>query len=220
MLKSREVIRLCQAGKARQARAMLVDSLSSLSSKNRRFKKRLLDDLFYVELHLALEQRRALGYGKTEQRMDAALHAATLLARQNKTELARAELLGLMFNPKFPEWNGVLKTLSLYVQVENECRDSVEHVLKRTSAAALRKFGIRVEHQGMKPDVREQITTANEIFGAASRAYSQLLIRALSAATEQERGAVVQDLRSFANLAKVGFFRTQAKQTLRKLIRQ
>jgi hypothetical protein len=94
MLKSREVIQMCQAGKARQARAMLVDSLSRMSLKDQRFKKRLLEDLFYVELHLgslaaglhALEQRRALGYSKTEQRMDAALHAATLLARSASTE--------------------------------------------------------------------------------------------------------------------------------------
>lgn len=97
MLRFREVIQMCQAGKARQARAVLADSLSHLSSKEQRAKKRLLDGLFYVELHLGrvasglrvLEQRRALGYSKPEQRMDAVLHAATLLARQNKAMPSR-----------------------------------------------------------------------------------------------------------------------------------
>lgn len=218
---------MCQAGTARQARTMLVDSLSNLSSKNQRFKKRLLEDLFYVELHLghlasglrALEQRRALGYSKAEQRMDAALHAATLLARQNKAEEARAELLGLICDPKLLTWHGVLKTLSLYVQVEIVCRNSVEHALNRASAAAIRKFGIRLEHRDKKLDVREQISTADRIFGTASRTYSQLLLRALSATRKQERAAVVRDLRRFAKLEKVGFFRMQAKETLRKLLR-
>lgn len=227
MLKSREIIQMCQAGRARQARAMLVDSLSRLSSENHRFEKRLLDDLLYVELHLGrlaaglrvLEQRRALGYSKSEQRMDAALHAATLLARQNKAEQARAELLGLMSDPKLLEWHGVLKTLSLYVQVENGCRDSVEHTLNRASAAAIRKFGIRLEHQDKELDVRKQISTANRIFGEASRTYSQLLIRAHSAATRQEHAAVVRDLRKFAKMEKVGFFKMQAKETVRRLLR-
>lgn len=218
---------MCEAGKARQARAMLVDSLSHLNSKNQRIKKRLLEDLFYVELYLGrlaaglrvLEQRRTLGYGKTEQRMDATLHAATLLARQNKAEQARAELLGLICSPRLLEWHGVLKTLSLYVEVENECRNSVEHALNRASVAAIRKFGIRLKRRDKKPDVREQISTANRIFGAASRTYSQLLIRALSAATKQEHEAVVRDLRTFAKVEKVGFFRMQAKETLRKLIK-
>jgi hypothetical protein len=228
MLKSSEVIQMCQAGKARQARAMLADSLSHLKSKDRRIKKRLLDDLFYVELYVdrpaaglrVLEQRRALGYSNPEQRMAAALHAATLLARQNKAEQARTELLGLMCNPKLLEWHGLLKTLSLWVEVEKECRNSVENALKRTSAAAIRKFGIRLEHRGKQPDVRERILTANRIFGAASRTYSHLLIRALSAATKHEHEAVVRDLRRFAKAEKVGFFRMQAKEALRGIIRR
>jgi hypothetical protein len=207
---------------------MLTDSLSHLTSKDQRIKKRLLEDLFYVELYVgrpaaglrALEQRRALGYSNPEQRMDAALHAATLLARQNKAEQARAELLGLICNPKLVRWHGVLKTLSLWVEVENECRNSVEHALNRTSAAAIRKFGIRLESRDKKPDIREQISTANRIFGAASRTYSQLLIRALSADTKQEHEAVVRDLRRFANAEKVGFFRKQAKEALREFIRR
>ena len=150
--------------------------------------------------------------------MDAALHAATLFARQNKAEQARAELLGLICNPKLLEWHGVLKTLSLWLEVENECRNSIEHALNRTSAAAIRKFGIRLEHRDKKRDVREQISTANRIFGAASRTYSQLLIRALSAATKQEHEAVVRDLRRFAKAEKVGFFRMQANEALREFI--
>jgi hypothetical protein len=225
ILKSREVLQMCETGKARQARAMLVDSLCHLNSKNQRIKKRLLEGLFYVELHLGrhaagfrtLEQRRALGYRKTEQRMDAALHAATLLARQNKAEQARTELLGLIRNPKLLEWHGVLKTLSLYVKVEDECRNSVEQALNRISAAAFRKLGIRLEHRDKKPDVREHISTADRIFGAASRTYSQLLIRALGATTMQEHEAIVRDLRRFAKAEKVGFFRMKAKETLRKL---
>lgn len=225
MLKSREVIEMCQAGKARQAQAMLLDSLSHLNSKNQRIKKRLLEDLFYVELDRgrlaaalrALEQRRALGYSKTEQRMDATLHAATLLARQNKAEQARAELLGLIHDPKLLGWHGVLKAVSLYVEIENECRNSVEHALNRASGAAIRRFGIRLGRRDKKPDVREQISNANKIFGAASRTYSQLLIRALSATTKQEQEAVVRDFREFAKVEKVGFFRMQARETLRKL---
>jgi hypothetical protein len=224
--KSSEVIQMCEAGKARQARAMLTDSLSRLKSKDERIKKRLLDDLFYVELYAdrsaaglrVLEERRALGYSNPEQRMDAALHAATLLARQNKVEQARAELLGLMFDPKLLEWHGVLKTLSLWVEVEKDCQNLVENALHRTSAAAIRKFRIRLERRDKQPSVRERILTANRIFGAASRTYSQLLIRALSAAAKQDRAAVVQDLRRFAKLQQVGFFRAQAKETVRKLM--
>ena len=97
MLRFREVIQMCQTGKARQARAVLANSLSHLNSKEQKAKKHLLDSLFYVELHLGrvasglrgLEQRRALGYSKPEQQMDAALHAATLLARQNKAMPSR-----------------------------------------------------------------------------------------------------------------------------------
>ena len=226
MPNSSEVIQMCELGQARQARAMLTDSLSRLKSKDQRIKKRLLDDLFYVELYVdrpaaglrVLEQRRALGYNNPEQRMDAALHAATLLARQNKVEQARAELLGLMFNPKLLEWHGVLKTLSLWVEVEKECRNLIENALNRTSAAAIKKFGIRLEPRDKQPDVRERILTANRIFAAASRTYSQLLIRALSAATKQDRTAVVQDLRRFTRLQEVGFFRAQAKETVRRLI--
>jgi hypothetical protein len=73
--------------------------------------------------------------------MDAALHAATLLARQSKAEQARSELLSLIYNPKLYEWLGALKALTLYVEVERECRDSIDDVLSRASAAAIRKFG-------------------------------------------------------------------------------
>jgi hypothetical protein len=219
---------MCQAGKARQARAMLADSLSHLNSKEQRAKKRLLDDLFYVELHLGrvasglrvLEQRRALGYSKPEQRMDAALDAATLLARQNKAEQARTELLDLICHPKFLEWHGLLKTLSLYVEVENECRDLVEHALKRASAAALKKFGIRLKPGDEKPEARELILIANRMFGSASRTYSQLLIRGMGATSKKEREAVIRDLRRFAKVEQVGFFRMQAREALRELVRR
>jgi hypothetical protein len=104
----------------------LQDSLSHQNSKDQRIKKHLLECLFYVEQHLGrlaaasrvLEQRRALGYSKPELRMDAALHAATLLASQSKAEQARSELLSLIYNPKLYGWHGVLKALSLYVEVE------------------------------------------------------------------------------------------------------
>lgn len=152
--------------------------------------------------------------------MEAALHAATLLARENKAEQARAELLGLVFNPKVRQWHGALKSLSLYVKVEEECRHRVEQALNRLTAAALKKHGIRLERRSNRPEVREQILIANEMFRASSRAYSQLLMRSLSAATEPERAAIVQELRSFSKSEKVGFFRTQAKETIRQLSRR
>jgi hypothetical protein len=65
----------------------------------------------------------------------------------------------------------------------------------------------------------EKISTANKRFGAASRTYSQLLIRSLNAATKQQRDAVAQDLSRFSESEKVGFFRMQAKERLRQLIR-
>ena len=176
MLRFREVVQMCQTGKAKQARTMLAGSLAHQSSKDQKIKKRLLDCLFYVEQHLGrlaaasrvLEQRRALGYSKPELRMDAALHAATLLARQSKAEQARSELLSLIYNPKLYEWHGVLKALALYVEVERECRDSVDDVLSRASAATIRKFGIRFKPGEKKPDVRELISTANTMYMPAS----------------------------------------------------
>lgn len=205
---------------------MLADSLSLQSSKDRRVKKRLLENLFYVELHLGrlaaasrvLEQRRALGYSKPHLRMDAAFNAAALLAKQNKAERARSELLGLIRDPKLLEWHGVLKALNLYVEVEKECRDSVELVLKRASAAAVKRLGIRLEFGDKKADVREIISAANKMYGSASRTYSQLLIRGLSAASKQEHEAAIRDLRRFVKVEPVGFFRMLAKEFLRELV--
>ena len=152
--------------------------------------------------------------------MDAALHAATLLARQNKAEQARSELLGLISNSKLLEWHGLLKTLSLYVEVEKECRDSVEHVLDRASAVAIKRFGIRLEPADMKPDVRDLISIASKMFGSASRTYSQLMIRGMAAPSKGERDAVIRELRRFAKVEPVGFFRMQARETLRELVRR
>jgi hypothetical protein len=228
MLRFREVVQMCQAGKAKQARTMLAGSLAHLNSKDQKIKKRLLDCLFYVEQHLGhlaaasrvLELRRALGYSKPELRMEAALHAATLLARQSKAEQARTELLSLICNPKLHEWHGVLKALTLYVEVERECRDSVDDVLRKASAAAIRKFDIRFKPGEKKSDVRELISTANTMYGSASQTYSQLLIRSLSGTSKQEHEAAIRDLRRFAKVEKVGFFRMQAKSTLRELVKR
>lgn len=207
---------------------MLADSLSHHDSNKQTIKKRLLDGLFYVELHLGrlaaasfvLEQRRALGYGKPELRMDAALQAATLLAKQGKAEQARSELLSLLYNPKLYEWHGVLNTLSLYVEVENDCRDAVDEVLSKASAAEIKKFGILLRLGEKKPDVRELISIANTMFSSASQTYSQLLIRGLNAASKQEHEEVIRDLRRFAKEEKVGFFRAQAKEALRELVKR
>jgi hypothetical protein len=226
MLRSREVIQMCQAGEARQARKMLADSLFVQTPQDQRIKKRLLENLFYVELHLGrlaaasqvLNQRRALGYSKTHLRMDAAFNAAALFAKQNKAEQARSELLGLIRNPKLLQWHGALKALNLYVEVEKECRDSVEQVLERASAAAVLKLGIRLESGDKKAGVREIISAANKMYRSASRTYSQLLIRGLNAASQHEHRAVMRDLRTFVKLERVGFFRILAKEFLGELV--
>jgi len=207
---------------------MLADTLSHLNSKDQKIKKRLLDSLFYVEQHLGrlaaasrvLKQRRALGYSKPELGMDAALNAAMLLARLGKVEQARSELLSLIFNSKLYEWYGVLKTLTLYVEVEKDCQDAVDDVLRRASDAAIRQFGIRFKHGEKKPDVRELISTANTMYRSASQSYSQLLIRSLSGTSKQDHEAAIRDLRKFAKEEKVGFFRMQAKGTLRELVKR
>jgi hypothetical protein len=207
---------------------MLADSLSHPNSKDQRIKKPLLECLFYVEQHLGnlaaasrvLEQRRALGYSRPELRMDAALNAATLLARQSRAEQAKSELLSLIHDPKLYEWHGVLKALSLYVEVEKECRDAVDEILSRASIAAIKKFGIRLKPGEKKPDLHEMISIANAMYRSASQTYSQLLIRSLSGTSKREREAAIRDLRRFAEEEKVGFFRMQATKALQELVKR
>jgi hypothetical protein len=92
--------------------------------------------------------------------------------------------------------------------------------LKRASAAALKKFGIRLKPGDEKPEARELILIANRMFGSASRTYSQLLIRGMGATSKKEREAVIRDLRRFAKVEQVGFFRMQAREALRELVRR
>jgi hypothetical protein len=92
--------------------------------------------------------------------------------------------------------------------------------LSRASAAAIKKFGIRLKPGEKKPDVRELISIANTMYRSASQTHSQLLIRSLSGTSKQEREAAIRDLRRFTKEEKVGFFRIQAKEALRELVKR
>jgi hypothetical protein len=86
--------------------------------------------------------------------------------------------------------------------------------------APIRKFGIRLKPGEKKPDARQLISIANAMYRSASQSYSQLLIRSLSGTSKREHEPAIRDLRRFAKEEKVGFFRMQAKEALRELVKR
>ena len=224
-LNAREVVKICQDGGADKARKTLMRLLLASSPESKAEQKHLLDGLLYVEMHegrakAALEvlrRRRALGYRKLEQRMDAALHAATLLGRARRFVDARAELMGIMRDPRSLHWDGLLPALCLYVDFDEQCREQMDVVLVEACNAVIKKFGIPLPFDGSARAVTQTIRDAQEMYRSDSRAYSELMCQVMTERTTDGRDRLISEIRAYPNEKRVEFFNDQARNLLDKL---
>lgn len=204
---------------------MLTELLANASSKSKPEQRRILEVLFLVETYSgnakttlqALERRRALGYRKAEQQMDAALQAATLLQKTNRFTDARAELIGILQDRRSLNWDGLLPAISLYVDLDERCREEMNKVLVEASELVLKKFGIPIPFDGSAKAVTHTIRGAHDTFRSDSRAYSELVSRAITEKTREGRERLISDIREFANERRAEFFNDQARDLLDKL---
>jgi len=225
-LKTREVVRMCQDGRAGDARKLLLGLLSATSGDSKAEQRRLLDDLLHVELHAGrshaalqvLERRRVLGYRKVEQRMDAALHAATLLDKVGRFVDARGELIGIIRDRRSLHWDGLLPALSLYVELDGKCRELMNPVLLEASGMVIKKFGIPISIDVVPARLSKTIKAVHKLFRGDSKTYSGLLSRVFTESTPAGRLRLVDELRQFSENARVEFFKNQATQLLSKLM--
>lgn len=224
-LNNRDVVRMCQHGEAKKARRTLKRLLSVSVPGSKAKQKRLLDDLFYVEvnegrLNAALEvlkRRRALGFRNSGQRMDAVFETCGLLYKASHIFEARAELIRLLRDRRSLDWNGLLSALSLFVEVDEKCRELMNSVLSEASGVAIRKLGFPTSIGRMATDAPQMIRAADSMFRADSKLYSELLCRVFTESTQEGRGRVIGDLLEFSEGAGVEFFKEQARQLLEKL---
>lgn len=227
-LKTRDVVRMCQDGRAKEARKSLMSSLAASQSVSKAEEKRLLEGLLYVEVFeghaqaalQVLKRRRALGYRNLERRMDDALETSTLLYNTGHFIEARAELIDLLRERKSNEWHGLLPALSLYVDADEKCREAMNSVLVEGARTAVKRLGIPIQVELGGAKLPKTIKAARSMYRADSKVYSGLLTQVFTERSQDGRQHVIDNLREFSESAKVDFFRDQAKQLLKKLSSQ
>lgn len=216
---------MCQEGRAREVRKSLANLLSTSSGQSKAEQKHLLDNLLHVELCTGrtiaalrvLKRRRALGYPTVGKRMDAALHTASLLQKVGRFMDAHAELIGILQDRRSLHWDGLLSALSLFVDVDEHCREQMNIVLVEGCKAVIERFGIPLPLDDSVKTITQTIRGAQEKYRSDSRAYSALICRAMTEKTPDGRARLINEIREFPNENRVEFFKDQARNLLNEL---
>jgi hypothetical protein len=211
------------------ARTLLLEELKAGPSLSKRRRIHLLNNLAGVEVVAgqprqalkALEERRALGYSRRNEKLDDHLQTAKLLAQSEQWVEARAELIDLLTRGDgCRQWSGMLPALELYFDLEAACRSYLEPKIEAAYEASILKLGVAGSITRGDAALETKVRCARKAYRAAAVRFQKLLLRSYTEINNRGRTGLLRDLHKFISCEKVGFFNDQARELLSRVSKQ